>query len=241
MDNNLLDPQDIINMNRNTYNAIAGQFSGTRDYLWEDLKALQKYVIKNEDVLDIGCGNGRLYQIFAESQCNYVGVDNSNQLLKVARTTFNKAKFKVAEMNKLPFEDNKFNSIWAMASFHHIPTHDLRKNTLKEITRVLKPGGRIIMLNWNMYGEWVQNKVKTEAYSKIGNHDFIVPWRDGSKKNYGDRYYHGFTCEEIEKLCVSSGLVIDEQYYIKMGESSDIILGDNLVSILHKQDTRQGQ
>jgi ubiquinone/menaquinone biosynthesis C-methylase UbiE len=227
-------PENHVEMNRQTYNTIADQFSGTRDYLWEDLKGLQQYVKPNESVLDLGCGNGRLYQLFEKNQVSYTGSDQSEELIKLAKEKFVDASFVVSEMTELPFEDNSFDSIWAMASYHHLPTDEQRQKGLDEMKRVLKPGGRIIMLNWNMYGEWVQKKVASGAYTEEAPGDFIVPWRDGSKKNYGDRYYYGFTQEKIAELAANSNLVVDEQYYVKMKEKSNKKDGDNLVSILHK-------
>ena len=227
-------PENFTEMNRKTYNAIADQFSGTRDYLWEDLKGLAQYVKAGESVLDLGCGNGRLYQLFEKNQVVYTGTDQSEGLLTLAREKFPEATFVISEMTELPFNDNSFDSIWAMASFHHIPTKALRIKGIQELERILKPGGRIVMLNWNMYGEWVQKKVASGAYTEETPGDFIVPWRDGSKKNYGDRYYHGFTTEEIEELTTHTNLTIAEQYYVKMSEKSNKSDGDNLVTVLQK-------
>ncbi len=224
--------KQLITMNQETYDNIADQFSGTRDYLWEDVKALVQYIRKGESVLDLGCGNGRLYQIFEKNQGSYTGLDQSANLITLAKEKFPAGRFEVGEFALLPFDDNSFDSIWAIASFHHIPSEELRIKALHEMKRILKPNGRIIMLNWNMYGEWVQNKVQSGAYREPAPGDFIVPWRDGSKKNYGDRYYHGFVPKEIEELCKHVELNVVEQYYIKMQKKSNKEEGDNLISII---------
>ena len=67
------------------YNSFAGQFSQTREYLWDDIKPLIKYIKENDKVLDIGCGNGRLYHVLKEKQIIYTGLDLSEELIKIAK------------------------------------------------------------------------------------------------------------------------------------------------------------
>ncbi len=225
---------NYTSINKETYNNIADQFSGTRDYLWEDLKALEPYVRSNTTVIDIGCGNGRLYQLFAKSQCFYVGVDQSEGLIKMAKQKFSDAQFLLQEMSQLDLADDTYDQAWLMASFHHLSDQKTRVETLLKIKKSLKQNGEIIMLNWNMSGEWVQNKVAKGSYTKVGEKGYIVPWRDGSKHNYGDRFYYDFSIKEIEELAKEVGLEVVDQYYIKMGEREDVSLADNLVSILKR-------
>lgn len=222
---------DYISLNKDTYDAIASQFSGTRDYLWEDLKMLEQYVRPNCAIVDIGCGNGRLYQLFQKSQCFYLGIDQSTALISLAKNKFTHAKFEVQEMTSLSLKSNFFDQAWLMASFHHLPDADSRIDTLKTIRTSLKKEGSIIMLNWNMDGEWVQKKVAQGAYTKVGKQDYIVPWRNGKKHNFGDRFYHGFTKDELQTLASQADLQVQEIYYTKMGEHSTKDDGDNLVSV----------
>ncbi len=230
---------DYIDLNKETYNTIASQFSGTRDYLWEDLKMLEAYVKPNTTVVDIGCGNGRLYQLFAKCQCLYLGIDQSEELIKLAKSKFSKpngeAIFEIQEMTDLKLEQNHFDQTWLMASFHHLPDKETRLKSLKQIADSLKSGGEIIMLNWNMEGEWVQKKVAQGAYKKDDKKGYLVPWRDGSKYNYGDRFYYGFSTSELKELAEKIDLTVKDQYYIKRGERSDKQMGDNLISIFSKK------
>jgi len=226
---------DYISLNKDTYNVIASQFSGTRDYLWEDLKMLEKYILQQTTVADIGCGNGRLYQLFAKSQCSYLGIDQSQELIDLATKKFPLATFETQEMSTLVLPTNHFDQIWLIASFHHLPDYQTRIYCLQQMVSALKSGGTIIMLNWNMEGEWVQKKVAQGAYKKDANSGFIVPWRDGSKFNFGDRYYYGFSTNELEQLAKDVDANVIEQYYIKRGDVSDMQQGDNLISIFQKK------
>lgn len=225
---------NYIDLNKETYNNIASQFSGTRDYLWEDLKMLEAYVKPNTTVLDVGCGNGRLYQLFAKCQCQYLGIDQSEELIKLAKSKFD-TNFEVQEMTNLKLVKNHFDQIWLMASYHHLPDEETRLKSLKQMADSLKSGGEIIMLNWNMEGEWVQKKVAQGAYTHDGKNGYIVPWRDGSKFNFGNRFYYGFSTKELEELGKKIDLTIKEQYYIKRGERSDKQMGDNLITIFSKK------
>ncbi|MBM4177706.1 hypothetical protein FJ208_02810, partial [Candidatus Gribaldobacteria bacterium] len=51
----------LIDQNKQVYNKIAYDFSNTRNYLWQDILPLLDYSKKGDKVLDLGCGNGRLF------------------------------------------------------------------------------------------------------------------------------------------------------------------------------------
>lgn len=221
-------------MNRETYDAIAGQFSGTRSYLWDDLAFVEPYVEKGMTILDLGCGNGRVYQLAHKKQAEYIGIDQSEGLIALAREKSPEARFMVSEMTELPLESDSVDLMLAIASFHHLPSTEEREKCLREIHRVLKSDGRAIFLNWNLAGEFVQRKIAEGSYTTLNEQDVIIPWRDGTKKNYGDRYYHGFSESELNELFVKTGFTLEKQHYTKRGEQSDKENGDNLFSIVRK-------
>ena len=75
----------IIAQNRETYNAIAGQFSASRQKpLWPEVLDFGKDIQPEARVLDLGCGSGRLLQLFKSDSVQYVGIDDSNELLSHA-------------------------------------------------------------------------------------------------------------------------------------------------------------
>ena len=59
--------KQILEQNHAVYNNIAEEFSRTRGFLWADLQPLKEYARDAQTVVDIGCGNGRLYQLLAKS------------------------------------------------------------------------------------------------------------------------------------------------------------------------------
>lgn len=236
---------DFIEENKKVYNAIASHFSATREVLWDDLKDLQHFAEAGMSILDIGCGNGRLYQMFADLSIRYTGVDQSEGLIEKAREKFPEAEFVVANMIELPFQKASFDIIYSIAAFHHLPTEELRLQALGEMKRVLKPGGKIIMTNWNAESNWAQKKIETgewklparglvapggETMGEDPDH-FIVPWKNSKKEVKGLRHYWLLTPEHLEELAEKAGLTVEEQYYVSRGQRVEIHRGMNLVSI----------
>ena len=96
-----------------------------------------------EQILDLGCGTGRLTsEIPARpSGAIVIGIDRSLAMLSKAREHFSSvAAFAQADGTALPF-GSCFDAVFSTATFHWIKDHDL---LFAEIHRVLKPGGRLI-------------------------------------------------------------------------------------------------
>lgn len=149
-------------------------------------------------LLDIGCGNGRL--IAAIPAVDYTGLDLSRQLLDHAKKLHPLYHFDYGSMLKLPYPDQSFDVVAAVASLQHIPSDVYRQAALQEMTRVLKPSGVLFMLNWNI----------PESYPVAGAGydpgDYLVPWKNGQGQVLAKRYYHKFTFTELAELCKHAGL-----------------------------------
>jgi len=227
---------DILAQNKMVYNAISEQFAQTRKFLWDMLKPLGKYIQDGDVILDLGCGTGRLYQLFQNFQGEvgvfYTGVDVSEGQIAVAKKQFSGAHFVVGDMLSIPSENHVFDTIYCIAVFHHLPDRETRLKSLQEMRRVLKPGGRVIMTNWNLSGAWGREKVATGAYEPIGEGDFFVPWKDTDGNVLGKRWYHSFDLDELIDLFGTVGAVVEEQYYTNGKEKSNQHEGKNIVSIV---------
>ena len=132
----------IIKLNKESYENIAEQFSITRSYVWPDLKNLSTNVRNNQSVLDIGCGNGRLYEELESKNVKYFGVDSCQSLIDIARERYKNtspnAQFAVFDIFNLPFEKNSFDVIFAIAIINHIPTKKLQKKAIKKLKGKIK-------------------------------------------------------------------------------------------------------
>jgi len=188
------------------YNHIARHFSMTRSFVWESLKTLAQYISEGEKVLDLGCGNGRLLQLFQNKKIDYIGVDNSEKLIEIAKKKYPKAKFQVADALSLPFPANYFEKIYSIAVFHHIPSQELRLQFLKEAKRVLKKDGFLILTVWNLWHKRTTWKslfkfaiLKLVGKSKLDFGDIFIPWKSPQGEILAQRYLHCFTKRELEK------------------------------------------
>jgi SAM-dependent methyltransferase len=94
-------------------------------------------------VLDVGCGSGwasRLLASFAITG-SVTGIDISDEMINLARESspgFQQCDFEIASAERLPFGDNEFTHAFSMESLYYY--RDIPR-ALKEIHRVLKPGG----------------------------------------------------------------------------------------------------
>jgi len=102
---------------------------------------------KNLKILDIGCGDGALsYLIYQKIKANITGIDTDINSLEFARRELQKrdakVKFIKANAYKLPFKNSSFDVIIASEIIEHLGKP---KIMLKEIKRVLKPNGQVII------------------------------------------------------------------------------------------------
>ena len=98
-------------------------------------------------VLEIGCGLGTDGAQFALAGANYIGVDLTEASVGLARKKFELSglpgEFRVADAEKLDFADESFDLVYSHGVLHHTPD---TKQAVREIHRVLKPGGRAIVM-----------------------------------------------------------------------------------------------
>lgn len=106
-----------------------------------------------EHVLDVGCGTGvltRLAYLAVGKTGRAVGIDPAAMMIEVAKKNAiaegSNAEFELAVIEDLPFEDNRFDCVLSSAMLHHLPP-DVKVRGLSEVRRVLKPGGRFIMVD----------------------------------------------------------------------------------------------
>jgi len=227
---------DIVEHNKHVYNTIAAHFSETRSWVTEDLVELGQSVKDGDKVLDVACGNARLYQLFVEQGrvdgISYTGVDFSEELLNMARKRFPDIDVRLGEMQKLPFADNSFDIVFCLAAFHHLPKDENRLIALKEMARVLKSGGVVIMTNWHLYSDWAKEKLEAGKWKLGGtNTECIVPWKDADKNVIGERYYYAYTPELLEQWCKQAGFKIEKQYFSAKKGSAGPDDGMNIVTI----------
>lgn len=105
-----------------------------------------------ERCLDVGCGSGVLMRLAAGivgPSGLAVGIDPAPRMIEVARQNaagISQAEFRLAAIEHLPFESGSFDIATASLMLHHLPP-DLKRDGLREVYRVLRPGGRLIVVD----------------------------------------------------------------------------------------------
>ncbi len=201
------------------YDLIAKKFSETRKHFWRSLEFIKQYTQDGDSILDFGCGNGRLIELFKGKEIKYKGVDPSQKLINFAKkqyieNTDNFIKISPTKVS-LPFNDENFNSVYSIATFHHLPGRGYRKLVVKELYRVTKKGGWIVVTVWDLWqSRYRQNLFKNWFYKIVGKSkldwsDCQITFTDNDGKVFS-RYHHAFTEKELEKLFRRVGFNIIE-------------------------------
>lgn len=103
---------------------------------------------KLKNVLDVGCGTGRLVQFLNKSGFEAFGCDISQKALKVAKTINKKGTIVRSSADKLPYVDNSYDLVTAISVIEHLKPNQAVK-FIKEAKRVLKPSGFIFLITPN--------------------------------------------------------------------------------------------
>ena len=97
-------------------------------------------------LLDVGCNAGELLSSCAGwyPQTLLAGVDVNESAVAKARRCLPNAEIHRTTGHKLPFPDSSFDCVTCIEVIEHIPA-DLREATMREVWRVLTPGGRFVL------------------------------------------------------------------------------------------------
>lgn len=228
----------ILQKTQADYDAIAADFSATRAFPWYEMKDLvEQYVKTGERVLDAGCGNGRLYELVKDKKVYYEGIDGSAGLIAHAKKLHGDHFTQKNLVELADYPEGSFSIVFCIATFQHIPGIEYRKQVLQNFYDILVPGGKLIMINWNILGQDKFSEYlskKTQFSDKLDKGDIFFPWRSNPAKTIW-RYYHGFSKDELESLLVSTNFSVTKQYYTKHGQESDFKTGYNLVTVASKK------
>lgn len=134
------------------HDAFAKEYALRRetDYIWEvpeELLLLKKeYFPEGATVIDMGCGPAiSVSRILGEdklNKLNYLGIDISKEMLKIAKKNFHNGTFIHGDISNPKFKKNSVNVIVSLGALHHVEDKNL---TLKRWALLLKDGGYILL------------------------------------------------------------------------------------------------
>jgi ubiquinone/menaquinone biosynthesis C-methylase UbiE/DNA-binding MarR family transcriptional regulator len=119
-------------------------------------------------VLDIGTGTGRMLELIAPQAARVLGIDQSPQMLSVARDRIDRAglrnvQLRQGDMFALPVEHNGFDLVILHQVLHYL---DDPSRALREAARTLRPGGRLLVVDFAPHGE--ENLRSGHAHRRLG-------------------------------------------------------------------------
>ncbi|MDP7421594.1 MAG: class I SAM-dependent methyltransferase [bacterium] len=237
------DRDAIIRKTRDDYNRIAASFAGTREIIWPEMDRLKPLLRHGQVIMDWGCGNGRLLEIFEGKTITYYGLDQSEKLIKIARerlhdvtSTKKQVSFICTAEEEQSFPDHFFDLVFMIASLHHLPDSASRTGLLAKMYRQIKPGGRLIIMVWNLFSNWAENKIRRHSWKRIGEHDFLIPWKNSDRTVVCERYYHRFSMSEMRDLLEKTGFDLETLEYSGTGDSTvGPEEGRNLIAVAVKR------
>jgi SAM-dependent methyltransferase len=132
------------------FSSSAGQWDRVRDELFGErfhLAALAAFAHAEWTVGDLGCGTGQVSAALAPFVARVVSVDASAAMLQAAKKRlhgFDNIDLRRGELEALPIDDARLDAATLMLVLHHVPEPE---RALAEVARVLKPGGRVIIVD----------------------------------------------------------------------------------------------
>ena len=103
--------------------------------------------VAGKDVLEVGCGMGTHASMLARAGARLTAIDLTERAIEVTTRRFDvfglKGTIQRADAEKLPFADKSFDMVWSWGVIHHSSRFEA---CLGEIARVLRPGGRLMLM-----------------------------------------------------------------------------------------------
>lgn len=140
------------------YNKIAKTYSAQRDLFKNDkyLAELAKLLKPNSTVLDIGCGSGiPVDKYLIDKGFKVIGIDISDEQIKLARQNIPGATFEVKNMSDLKEGDYQVDAVVSFYAIFHTPREE-HPELFKKINSFLSAGGLILVTKGS--GEWEGTK-----------------------------------------------------------------------------------
>lgn len=139
---------------------------GKRKVHWSRVKAFLEALPPGSLLADIGSGDGKYFGLNPGVVC--VGCDRSWNLLQVSSEPSHETL--CCDIVRLPYRDSLFDATICVAVLHHLASKDRRVAAVRELVRITRAGGRVLIQAWAKEQEENSRLAFTEQ-------DVLVPWR----------------------------------------------------------------
>ncbi|KPN49464.1 class I SAM-dependent methyltransferase [Mycobacterium intracellulare] len=182
-------------------------FLGRRARVFAQLVRLSA-AMPGDRVVDVGCGTGYFTRRIARSvqpDGSVIGIDPSQSMVDYAaqRAPAN-CTFQIAGAEDLPFADQSFDLVVSSLAFHHFPV-DRRADAVREMFRVLRPGGRLFIADLRPSGGGILHRIAAvfnahaREQNRVGHLDDLVTGAGFSVVGSGDHsLLHYLTAQRPE-------------------------------------------
>ena len=168
-------------------------------------------------LLDVGCGPGRHSHLFAEREIDVLGLDISNEFIKLANKENSKANFLRQDVREMDFEE-EFDAVVSMCqggfgllcepeSSIDDPDTDLK--ALENMARALKPGGKLALSAFSAYFQiqYLGDNDNFDALTGVNRENTEIMNREGEKKE-AVTWTTCFTPRELRLMSEKVGLLV---------------------------------
>lgn len=128
------------------YDLITRVLSYGQDARWKARLVSMAEVRTGDRALDLACGTGDIALAVAARGATAVGLDITHRMLQLAQAKSTAARFITGDMTSLPFRSASFDLVTTGYGLRNVPDLDA---AIDEIARVLRPGGRLLSLDFN--------------------------------------------------------------------------------------------
>ena len=195
----------MVNRTKQDYQGIGKYFSKMERSLWPEMKKYLKQVKKNDSILDVGCGEGRLIQGIKTPR--YTGTDFSPTLLEIAKKRYPKRKFLLRDITtEKGWKGLKeYDKVFCVAVIHHLATKKEQLFVMKQIKKHLKTNGTAYISVWDLWQKKFWKEHLKSIIQKTKNWRVVeIPFRQGEEK----RLYVALGKKRLKELTKKAGLKI---------------------------------
>ncbi len=209
----------LLALNRLFYSKFADAFASSREKPQPGFEILLNHIPNTfENVLDVGCGNGRFGRFLRNHtpDFEYVGIDFTKELLEEAAENVS-GMLITRDISQPGFLENfgLFDLIMCLSTMQHIPGISNRIKFLAEMGNHLAGGGKLILGNWQFMDSPRQQR-KIQSWEKIGltsedleANDYLLSWK---REGFGLRYVCMINAQETAFLADEASLLVEHQF-----------------------------